>query len=315
MAYQFKPKGKIEISELDEQIRRDPGLVARWEAEYEARVDEVAGLIRERESRIVMVSGPSASGKTTSAHKLALALRRQGSAATVVSLDDFFRNVEDYPRDADGNPDYEHFGALDKECVNETLETLLRTGECMMPQFDFSRQCRKAERRPLSLPAGSCLIIEGIHALNPALSESIPKEAVYRLYVGLRGEYYQNGTRVINTRDLRITRRMVRDNLFRGRTAGATLDLWRGIAKGEERWIKPFKPLADMLLDTSFPHEPCVMLPVMRRLRAEQQGTPRADLLRLCGLFELFEPVEIDRLPACSMLREFLGGLELEEFA
>ena len=313
MKYEFQPKTKIEISELDQQIRRDPGLVLQWEREYEQRVDRVASLILAGHGRFVMVSGPSASGKTTSALKLAMAMRRQGTPTEVISLDDFFRNIEDYPKDENGEPDLEHFGALDKECVNETLEVLLKTGQCMLPQFDFEKQHRKSEKRPLVLPKNGRLIIEGIHALNPELAQSIPQEAVYRLYVGLRTEYYQNGTRVLNTRDLRITRRMVRDNLFRGRTAGATLELWRSIAKGEERWIKPFKPIVDMLLDTSFPYEPCAMLPIMRQLRTQPESAGRADLLRLCGLFELFEPVEMRQIPKNSMLREFLGGLELED--
>ncbi len=312
MKYEFKPKTRIEIGELDEQIRLDPGMIARNEAAYEARVDEVASLILQGESRIVMVSGPSASGKTTSAHKLAMALRRHGSAAVVVSLDDFFKNLEDYPRDKHGKPDLEHFESLDAACVNEALSSLLRTGACMVPAFDFETQRRKAEYRPLSLEPGGHLIIEGIHALNPALAESVPSEAVYRLYVGLRTEYCANGTLVLNTRDLRITRRLVRDNLFRGRSADMTLDSWRSIAKGEEKWIKPFKPIVDMLLDTSFPYEPCVLLPVMRGLRQAQNGDVRADMLRLCGLFELFEPVDAAKMPSGSMLREFLGGLSLE---
>lgn len=311
MKYEFAPKTQIEISELDEQIKRDPTMVAKNEAEYEARVEEVADLILQGESRFVMVSGPSASGKTTSSHKLAQALRRRGTEAMVISLDDFFKNFSDYPLDADGKPDMEHFETLDADCVNETLQSLLNTGRAEMPIFDFERQCRKQEKRSLTLAPHDHLIIEGIHALNPALGEHLPEEAMYRLYVGLRTEYYANGTRVLSTRDLRITRRMVRDNLFRGRSAEMTLDSWRSISKGEEKWIKPFKPIADMLLDTSFPYEPCAMLPIMRALRKEQTEPVRADLLRLCGLYELFEPIGLETIPECSMLREFFGGLQL----
>ncbi|MEG2677700.1 MAG: nucleoside kinase, partial [Oscillospiraceae bacterium] len=223
MKYKFEPKTGIEIGEIDKKLSCGRTFIDECEAQYEARVDNVADMIVKSACRAVMVSGPSASGKTTSANKLACALRRRGFQAAVVSLDDFFKNLEDYPLDEKGNPDLENVDAVDIQCVNDTLKQLFSVGRCTLPQFDFHTQHRKSEGVELVLDRSGYVIIEGIHALNPRLSESLPNESVFRLYVGLRTEYSQNGVRVLKTRDLRITRRMVRDYKFRGRDVAATL--------------------------------------------------------------------------------------------
>ncbi len=309
----FKPKTRFEVSDINHIVTSNPNFIRQSEENYRDRVRAVADAVEQSGCSIVMVSGPSASGKTTSSKKLALELRARGRQAVVISLDDFFRGIEDYPKNAKGEPDLEHVNAVDIECVNETLDKLLREGHCELPQFDFVAQHRRPETRPLSLEPGGFAIIEGIHALNPLLSERIPQDRVFRLYVGLRNEYYRYGARVVNTRDLRIIRRMVRDYYFRGYRVEDTLRVWEDMMAGEEIWIKPFKEISNMLLDTSFPYEPCVFRPILEKLAADEAegGAYREAMLRLCGLAAQFAPLPVESVPPDSMVREFLGGLEL----
>ena len=311
----FEPKKRYEIDDVNRFAVTDPQYIAQCEEAYAQRMRATADAVEASGCSVVMVSGPSASGKTTSAHKLAIELRARGRQAVVVSLDDFFRNIEDYPKNAKGEPDLEHVQALDLPCINRTLSALLRTGSCVLPQFDFVHQRRKRETVPLTLGAGGIAIIEGIHALNPLLSESVPQERVFRLYVGMRTEYYRAGARVVNTRDLRIIRRMVRDYYFRGYQVEDTLRVWDDLKAGEEIWIKPFKEISNLLLDTSFSYEPCVFRPILTTLAADeaQGGDFRETMLGLCALVDLFEPLGDKAVPADSMLREFLGGLQLPE--
>lgn len=315
MKAEFKPKTRFEVSDINRIVAANPDYIGQCEENYSVRMEAVADAVEGSGCSIVMVSGPSASGKTTSSKKLAIALRARGHQAVVVSLDDFFRNIEDYPKNDKGEPDLEHVGAVDIDCVNETLGRLLTEGCCELPQFDFVAQRRKPETKRLTLEPGGFAIIEGIHALNPLLSERIPQDRIFRLYVGLRNEYYRNGKRVVNTRDLRIIRRMVRDYYFRGYRVEDTLRVWDDMMAGEEIWIKPFKSISNMLMDTSFPYEPCVFRPILEKLAADETegGSCRETMLRLCGLTAQFEALPVDDVPQSSMLREFLGGLTLPE--
>jgi uridine kinase len=309
----FEPKRLIEIDEANAGIGLGEGYIAQCEAGYEERVAAVAGEIAARGCAIVMLSGPSASGKTTSANKLALELRQRGGAATVVSLDNFFRNVENYPKTKEGVPDFEHLMALDVDMVNACLKELSETGRCEIPTYDFISQRRAGRTELIETGGGATVIIEGIHALNPLLSQSISDADIFRLYVGLRMEYGERGRRVIATRDLRIARRLVRDYYFRGHSVRNTLELWNRLRDGEERWIKPFKSDADMLLDTSFPYEPGLFAPILSGLCAdpEQGGEFRDTLFELSARFEAFSAVDAASVPPGSMLREFIGGLRL----
>ncbi len=313
MKQEFEPKKLLEVSEINRGILTGSSFVKECETIYQARVDAVADAIVSSGSAVVMLAGPSASGKTTSAHKVALSLRRHGKNAEVVSLDNFFRNITEYPKTAEGMPDMEHLLALDVDRVNRCLKELIATGASEMPIYDFLTQRRSDTTLHIEAGRDDIVIIEGIHALNPALSASIAQDAVFRMYVGLRTEYCVDGRRVVSTRDLRITRRLVRDYLFRGHSVRNTLELWNRLRSGEEQWIKPFKEIADTLLDTSHPYEPGVFLPILQELCSDSaQGGEFRDVLdTLLGQFSLFDPVVSAIVPSNSMLREFIGGLEL----
>jgi len=307
----FTDKARFQIRDIN--ARANAQYVLECEQLYAERIGALVDASANSGCRIVMLSGPSGSGKTTSSHRIAGEFARRGHRAVVVSLDNFFKNIDQYPKMADGRPDFEHVGALDIECIHRSLEELVQEGRSVLPTFDFTTQHRSDVTETVELGEGDIALVEGIHALNPLLSETLPKNSVFNVYVGLRAEFYEGDTRVVATRDLRIIRRLVRDNMFRGYSVENTLSVWDGIMQGEERWIKPFKEYANYLLDSSFGYEPCVFLPVMQALCANEQegGAYRETLLRLFGCLSGFTPLALDVVPANAMLREFLGGLTL----
>lgn len=309
----FEPKKLIELSQVNAELASPREFILRCEGDYNRRVAGVTAEIMARGCRVVMLSGPSASGKTTSGLKMAADLMRQGRRASVVSLDNFFRNIGEYPLTSEGVPDFEHLQALDVDRINCFLKELMETGSSDMPVFDFANQRRADEILRIEAGAGEIVMIEGIHALNPLLTQSISDSDMLRVYIGLRTEYSENGRRMLPTRDLRIVRRVVRDHYFRGYSVRNTLELWGRLRQGEERWIKPFKSLADLLLDTSFIYEPALFAPLLAQLCADPQegGEFRDMLLDLAARFARFTALDMSLIPPDSMLREFVGGLEI----
>lgn len=310
---EFDKKRLLEVTEVNAALASGAAYVTECEEVYRERVGAVSDAIEKSGAAIVLVSGPSASGKTTSSHRIEQEMKRRGHGATVVSLDNYFKKLTDYPQHPDGSYDMEHIDALDVERVNADLRQLIETGGCEMPVYDFLESDRSDATLHIRAGAGDIVLIEGIHALNPQLTQLVPDDSKFGVYAGLRTEYAVDGMRVVATRDLRITRRMVRDYYFRGRSIQNTLSVWQRLMDGEERWIKPFKSQADLLLDTSFPYEPAVFLPILEELVVdpEQGGIHRDVLERLARTFDVFVPLDVELVPQNSMLREFLGGLML----
>ena len=302
------PKRLVEISLINTAAESAASFVRHCEMEYEGRIHAAASEVLASRCHIVMLTGPSASGKTTTANKLAAALRSRGCPSRVVSLDNFYKNLDDYPRLPDGSKDYENITALDLAEIERCLSELLETGETDLPEFDFVTEMRRAETTHLSLPGGVC-IVEGIHALNPQLTSGLPRGSVYKISAGLREEYSYRGQRVIPTRDIRLARRMMRDCKFRGHSLEKTLSMWGGVCMGEDKFIKVFKAEADLLLDTSFSYEICLLAPFMAPLAGSLPEThPQCEQLNsLAGRFALADPIPEALVPENSMLREFLG--------
>ncbi len=301
------PKRLVEISLINTAAKAEKEFIAHCEFEYASRIYAAASEILHLNKHIVMLSGPSASGKTTTAHKLAEAIRERGSKAEVISMDNFFKNLNDYPRLPDGSKDYENITAVDLNTLQQCLNEVLETGHTQLPEFDFLTETRKKEWIPLDLEDGVC-IVEGIHALNPQTTAMIPNKSVFKLYVGLREEYAKGGQRVLSTQDIRLARRLVRDHKFRGHSVEKTLSMWAGVCAGEEQYIKVFKKEADLLLDSSFSYEICVLASEITQLAGTLEGTHYSEMLNhLAGLFALCEKMPIEWVPQTSMLREFLG--------
>ena len=303
------PKRLVEVGLYNVAARSPQELAALSEQSYRDRVKYAAEKVRLSGTKIVMLTGPSASGKTTSAHCIARALQQQGTPAQVISLDNFFKGAEFYPRLPDGTLDYENPDTMDLPLIKQCLHELSETGKTSLPIYDFTQEKRSDKTEAVDLQGGVC-IVEGIHALNPELTSLVPGEEVYRIYAGLREEYCIDGRRVINTQDIRLCRRTLRDAATRGRSPAKTLTMWDHVLDGETRYIKGFKTTADFLLDTSFTYELGLisnLLGVVRRqFTLEGHNAELWD--ETARRFEHVAPVELELLPADSMLREFYGG-------
>lgn len=302
------PKRLVENGLVNTAAESAQSFISHCEIEYESRIHAAASEILAQECRIVMLTGPSASGKTTTAHKLAAALNNRGCPSKVVSLDNFYKNKDQYPRLPDGTKDYENVTALDVDEIHRCLGELIRTGKTQLPIFDFPSESRSDKTEHLNLPGGIC-IVEGIHALNPIMIEGLPQGSVYKVYAGLREEYAHQGQRVLPTRDIRLARRMVRDYKFRGHSLEKTISMWDRVCMGEDQFIKVFKSEADLLLDTSFSYEVCALAPFITPLAgALPDSNPSSEKLNeLVGRFSLFDPIPAELIPSTSMLREFIG--------
>ena len=302
------PKRLVEVDLLNLAAASPEALVRYCEEDYAARVENAATQIEASGAHVVMLTGPSASGKTTSAHKIADRIAARGTRSVVVSLDNFYKNVQDYPRLPDGSPDYESVDALDVAEINQCLLSLVKTGKAEIPDFDFGSEQRRKGVLPIEVGDG-VVVIEGIHALNPRLTALLPEGSAFKIYAGMREEYSRGGQRVLPTRDIRLARRAVRDYKFRGHSLEKTFSMWPAVCEGEEKNIKVFKPEADLLLDTSFSYEICCLAPFVAELRGTlAPDSPYADRLEeLCGRFALCRPVDCALMPRDSMLREFIG--------
>ena len=303
------PKRLVEIDLYNVAACSPQQLAQLSEHSYAQRVNYAAEKIRMSGAKIVMLTGPSASGKTTSAHCIARALQQQGTPAQVISLDNFFKGAEFYPRLPDGTLDYENPDTLDLPFIKQCLRELSETGKTTLPVYDFSAEKRSDKAEPIDLQGGVCLV-EGIHALNPELTGLVKGDDIYRIYAGLREEYCIDGRRVINTQDIRLCRRTLRDAATRGRSPAKTLTMWDHVLDGETRYIKGFKTTADFLLDTSFTYELGLisnLLGVVRRqFTLEGHNAELWD--ETARRFEHVAPLSLDLLPPDSMLREFYGG-------
>lgn len=303
------PKRLVEVDLYNVAARSPQALAQLSENSYARRVQYAAQKVRGSGAKIVMLTGPSASGKTTSAHCLAKALVQQGTPAQVVSLDNFFKGAAYYPKMPDGTLDYENLETLDLPLIKQCLHQLSETGKTELPIYDFATEQRAAAVEPIDLQGGVC-IVEGIHALNPELTGLVPDDQIYRIYAGLREEYCIDGRRVINTQDIRLCRRTLRDAAARGRSPAKTLSMWDRVLDGETRYIKGFKTTADFLLDTSFTYE----LGLISRLLGEvrRQFTLEGHNAELwdetARRFEQVNPLPLELLPADSMLCEFYGS-------
>ena len=259
---------------------------------------------------IVMMSGPSSSGKTSSSLRIAQQARVLGLNPKVIELDNYFVNRDDTPLDENGQRDFEALEAMDVKFLNEQLDDLLSGKEVKLPKFDFVAGVRVFTGETMKLQPNDILFMEGIHALNPELTGLVKGDDVYRIYAGLREEYCIDGRRVINTQDIRLCRRTLRDAAARGRSPAKTLAMWDRVLDGETRYIKGFKTTADFLLDTSFTYElgliAKLLRPVSQRFTLEGNNAELWD--ETARRFEHVAPVELELLPADSMLREFYAG-------
>lgn len=281
---------------------------------HDHRYAEIANDIASRPGvKLVLIAGPSSSGKTTSSKRLALHMRVNGLNPIIISLDDYFRNRVDTPRDANGEYDFECLEALDVPFLNEQLEQLLAGREVEIPKYDFSSGTRKFVGQVLWLTDNDVLIMEGIHGLNPALTPQIPRKEKFLLYVSVLTPLLIDEKTRIPAQDYRLLRRMVRDNQFRGMTAEETILRWPSVRSGEEKYILPYKKLADAqfnsVLQYEIPMLRCYAEPLLQVIPETSPAYGEAQrLLNLIRSVIAMTPGDMRHIPPTSIIREFIGG-------
>ena len=281
------------------------------EALQEKKIAQIAEDIAQRKGvKLVLLAGPSSSGKTTSCKRLSIQLAVSGLKPLQISLDDYFVDREKTPKDESGEYDYESIYALDLKLINEQFNALFRGEEVELPKYDFQSGKSKRSGKKLKMNDHNVLVVEGIHALNPELTSQIPDEQIYRVYASALTTILLDNHNYIPTTDNRLLRRIIRDNKYRGVSAQETIHRWPSVRAGENKWIFPFQENADAMLNTAMLYELAVI-----KMQAEPllQLVPEnceeyAEAYRLLKFLKYFKGIPYNNLPPTSLLREFLGG-------
>ena len=281
------------------------------EALQEKKIAHIAEQIASRGNvKLVMISGPSSSGKTTTCKRLAIQLVCNGIRPVMLSLDDYFVDREQTPRDEKGDYDFESLYSLNLPLLNEQLEALFRGDEVELPRYDFptGKSCKSGKR--LRLGPGQVLVIEGIHALNPELTAKIPEEIKFRVYASALTTILLDHHNYIPTTDNRLLRRIIRDHKYRGVSAQESIRRWPSVRAGEQKWIFPYQENADEMFNTAMIYELAVIRQQAEPLleAVPENADEFAEAYRLSKFLKYFSPIPYEKLPATSLLREFLGG-------
>ncbi len=299
------------INQLVEQ-GRTKSLISICETRHEQAVVAIAARVAElpAQGRLVLIAGPSSSGKTTFAKRLALQLRAMRLKPFALSLDNYFVDRRQTPRDKGGNYDYETLEALKLDLLNEHLSALLAGREVQLPHYDFSTGSATPQSEPTRLEPGAPLLVEGIHALNPAVADTVDRRQCLRIYVSALCHTNIDDITYMPTRLTRLYRRIVRDAQFRGYTAGDTLQRWRSVRDGERKHIFPYQQNADVFFNTGLAYELGVLkMWAEPRLAAVPPADPAYGRARaLLEFLALHLPVDARLVPPTSLLREFIGG-------
>ena len=281
------------------------------EALQEKKIANIAEEIASRKGvKLVLLAGPSSSGKTTSCKRLSIQLAVNGLKPLQISLDDYFVDREKTPKDASGEYDYESIYALDLDLINEQFNALFRGEEVELPKYDFQSGKSKKSGNKLKMNDNNVLVVEGIHALNPELTAHIPQEQIFRVYASALTTILLDNHNYIPTTDNRLLRRIIRDYKYRGVSAQETIHRWPSVRAGENKWIFPFQENADAMLNTAMLYELAVIKTQAEPLlqQVPENCEEYAEAYRLLKFLKYFKGIPYNNLPPTSLLREFLGG-------
>ena len=281
------------------------------EALQSKKIQEIADMFIDSGARLLLIAGPSSSGKTTFSHRLSIALRVHGLRPVKVSLDDYYIDRDALPREPDGSLDLERIETLDIDLLCDHLARLLKGETVQLPEYDFKLGTRAPQTHPFRVEPGQPIIIEGIHGLNDRLTASVPPEMKFKVYISALTMLNLDDHNRIRTTDARLLRRIVRDNLFRGTPPEETMAMWPSVRRGEEKYIFPFQECADVMFNSSLSYE----LPIMKKyaypqLLAVTPDSPHYTLARrLVKFLNYIQTADVeDEIPVNSILREFIGG-------
>ena len=286
-------------------------LIMLEEALHEKKIAQIADKIASNKNiKMVLIAGPSSSGKTTFAQRLGLQLKINGLKPVTISVDNYFVERADTPRDENGEYDFENIEAIDLKLFNSNLTSLLNGETIECPEFDFTVGTKRYKGKTMHLAEDEILVIEGIHCLNDKLTSQIAKENKYKVYISDLTVLNMDRLNRISTTDTRLIRRIVRDYQFRGYSAEHTLDSWPKVNRGERKNIFPYQETADSIFNTSLIYEIAALkniaLPLLKAITPDKKQ--HAEAVRLINILKYFETIPSEYIPANSLLKEFLGG-------
>ncbi len=303
---------KNTLQTINKAISENPeGLIESAEKEYVEDIYSAAKQIADNDDiKIVALAGPSASGKTTSAHILKDRLTELGETTIIVSLDDFYLPADRLPILPDGKRDIESVNSLDKELIRQCLNEIILSGRTMLPHFDFKTKTSHKAARAVDIGERGIVIVEGLHALNPVITDLVPKKNIFKIYVSVnRGIYDQNGAQLLSSRQIRLMRRSLRDEVFRSTDINDTLTLWEDVVAGERKYLYCFKDTADFNLHTLHSFEPSLYRNRFINLLPKVDINHKAYeyFLKTVNGVQKFNSVSADLVPKTSLIREFIG--------
>lgn len=291
-------------------------LIKIIEMNYENQLHELATDIIKKKARYVLIAGPSSSGKTTTTKKIALQLRSRGYEVLVISVDNYFKNKVDSPKDADGNYDFECLEALDLKLLNKQLKELIAGKKVTLPEYNFVTGEKEFEGEPVKLGENAIILMEGLHSINDAMTPELDPELKYKVYLSPFIPLNVDRHNYVSTTDLRLIRRIVRDNRTRATDVGNTITYWQTVRSGEEKYIYPYINNIDRIVNTSLVYEFGVLKvfvePLLYSVKADHPAYNQAR--RLINNLRGFYPIPSDYVPEESVLREFIGKSVFENY-
>jgi len=300
----------LTVSKINEGTKNILDFIQKSEEGYHNKINDVVNtIINDKNKKIICIAGPSASGKTTTSMYIAKELEKRGVHASVVSLDNFYGYEEDMPRFPDGRPDYESVYALDLKEVERAFKEIIAVGKTDIPIFDFLKHTRSDKRQIIDITDGGLLIVEGLHAINPVISENLPSESLLKIYISVNQSVYNDdGSVALNSRQLRFVRRLCRDSVYRSSDAKNTLHLWTMVLLGEEKYLYHLKPTADIKLITLHNYEPClfknIALKLLENLPLDSENYEEAMYIK--KTLEGFNSIDPSLIPKTSLMQEFI---------
>ena len=305
------------IGELNEVIGKGKSsiLIQISEALQEKKIAKIADEIAQRKGiKMVLIAGPSSSGKTTTCKRLSVQLAVNGIKPVGISLDDYFLDRELTPLDEKGEYDFEHLHALNLPLLNEQLTALFQGEEVELPRYDFPTGKSVKSGKKLKLHDDEILVVEGIHALNPELTSQIPKEKIFRVYASALTTILLDNHNYVPTTDNRLLRRIIRDHKYRGVSALDTIRRWPSVRAGENKWIFPYQENADAMFNSAMLFELAVIKSQAEPLleQVPENAPEHAEAYRLLKFLHYIKPIPETQIPPTSLLREFLGGSSFE---
>ncbi|MCL2014305.1 MAG: nucleoside kinase [Oscillospiraceae bacterium] len=301
--------GRYDVNQIEAEADRDlKEFVKFCDDAYDNSIKELAKMSAKTQNgrSVVLISGPSASGKTTTAGKLKKELERMSISAISVSMDNFFKSAKDTPLLPGGERDFESINTMDLNVLHRFFKDIIKDGNAISPHYDFHSKSRDYYEK-VTADAGAVIIAEGIHALNPVTTRELDDDRILKVYVAASGEFHRNGELLLSKTELRLIRRLIRDFIFRGSSFTNTMSMWDNVLKGEIQNIKPYKPDADRIMYSTLAYEPYLYKQIFLNILKKQNETPPFTALKLAEKLSLFKHYPSVTPTRSSLVHEFVG--------